>query len=552
MNQSYDFIIIGGGSAGCVLANRLSSDPAARVLLIEAGPEDTALKIQMPGATPYVIADETINWRYYTEAQENLDGRRLQWPRARVLGGCSSHTTMVFIRGHARDYDHWRQLGCVGWSYSEILPYFRRSEQRESGEDIYHGGEGPMRVRPANFPNPLNQAFIEAGIEAGFPYTDDFNGHQQEGVGRFDVNIGDGKRWNTSRAYLWPALERPNLEVKTQALVTRILFDANRATGVELSVQGQIQQVASTQEIILSAGAINSPQLLMLSGIGNANHLKKHDIPVVIDLPAVGQNLQDHLDISIQHHCLQPVSLAKYNRLDRKALIALQWWFFDSGLGTSGHLEVGSFLRSSSSVETPDIQHHFIPIAILEHGTQFPNVHSYQASVCQLRQDSRGFIELRSNDPRDHPVMQPNYLDTEDDKRCMREAVKITREIFAQPAFDEFRGREIQPGPACQSDADIDAFVRAKSETTYHPCGSCKMGTDANAVVDPALRVFGTEGLRVADASVMPTIVSGNLNAPTIMIAEKAADLILDRDALPREYVPIAEALPRGEKTVNL
>ena len=329
MNQSYDYLVIGGGSAGCVLANRLSADPDASVLLIEAGPKDTDLKVKMPAASAYVIADENINWHYYTEPQANLDGRRLQWPRARVLGGCSSHNTMVFIRGHASDYDQWRQLGCVGWSYSEVLPYFRRSEQRETGEDSYRGGEGPMRVRAADFPNPLNRAFIDAGMEAGFPYTDDFNGHQQEGVGHYDTNICDGKRWNTSRAYLWPAMERPNLEVQSDALVTRILFQGNRASGVEFVVDGQRQKVEASEEIVLSAGTINSPQLLLLSGVGNPDHLKKHDIPVAIDLPAVGQNLQDHLDISIQHECLPTRVIAqiqpsRYEGLDRPAVVVVQ------------------------------------------------------------------------------------------------------------------------------------------------------------------------------------------------------------------------------------
>ena len=551
MNKSYDFIIVGGGSAGCVLANRLSADPEASVLLIEAGPADTALKVSMPAASVHVMSDESINWHYYTEPQANLDERRLLWHRARLLGGCSSHNTMVFVRGHARDYDRWRQLGCKGWSYAEVLPYFRRLEQRETGEDAYRGGEGPMRVRPADYPNPLNQAFLEAGVEAGFPYSDDFNGHRQEGVGRFDVNISDGKRWNTSLAYLSPVMERSNLDVQTDALVTRILFNGSRACAVELSVGGQLQTVETSHEIVLSAGAINSPQLLILSGVGDPAELQKLDIPVSIDLPSVGQNLQDHLDVSIQHECLQPVSLAKYTRIDRQALIALQWYFFKTGLGASGHLEVGSFLRSSPDVASPDIQHHFIPLAVVNHGATWPKMHSYQASVCQLRQDSRGSLTLRSNDPREHPVLQPNYLQTEPDRRCMRDAVKITREIFAQPAFEEFRGVELQPGPDCKTDAQIDAFVRAKSETTYHPCGTCKMGTDDSAVVDPALRVLGAQGLRVADASIIPTIVSGNLNAPTIMIAEKAADLMLAIEALPREEVAVAEPLPRTAMLVS-
>lgn len=373
MNNSYDYIVVGGGSAGCVLANRLSADSDVSVLLIEAGPKDTALKVRMPAAVAYAMADQSINWHYYTEPQANLDGRRLQWPRARVLGGCSSHNTMVFIRGHARDYDHWRQLGCVGWSYSEVLPYFRRSEQRETGEDDYRGGEGPMQVRPADFPSPLNHAFIDAGIEAGFAYSNDFNGHQQEGVGRFDVNICEGQRWNTSRAYLWPVMERPNFEIQTDALVTRILFKGNRATGVEFTANDQVHKVEAAEEIVLSAGAINTPQLLMLSGVGDPSHLSEHDIAVNIDLPPVGQNLQDHLDVGIQHECLQPVSLFKYARLDRRALIGLQWLLFNSGLGASGHLEVGSFLRSSPDLESPDIQHHFVPLAIVDHGAKWPD-----------------------------------------------------------------------------------------------------------------------------------------------------------------------------------
>jgi len=543
--KTYDYIIVGGGSAGCVLANRLSANSDVSVLLVEAGPKDTAIKVRMPGAVPYVMADASINWYYYTEPQQHLNGRRLQWPRARILGGCSSHNTMVFVRGHARDYDHWRQSGCEGWSYADVLPYFRRMETRSVGRDAYHGGDGPMQVKPASDPNILNQAFIDAGIQAGFAYSEDFNGHQQEGVGRYDVNIFRGNRWNSSRAYLWPAMSRSNLDVQTGALVTRVLLTGTRATGVEFLVDGQMHRADASQEVVISAGAINTPQLLLLSGIGDAAHLKRHDIPVTLDLPSVGRNLQDHLNISVQHDCLKPVSLAGQTRLDRRAKIAAEWLLLGKGIGASGHLEAGAFLRTTQAAASPDIQHHFIPLAIRDHGKSWPKEHSFQASMCQLRQVSLGYLALRSNDPSEHPIMQPNYLDAEEDRRCMREGIKLTREILAQAAFDEFRGAEIQPGPDCQTDEQIDAFVRDKAETCYHPCGTCKMGTGADAVVDPRLRVYGMEGLRVADASIMPSIVSGNLNAPTIMIGEKAADMILGREPLPREEVAVAEPIPR-------
>jgi len=495
----------------------------------------------MPAAVKYVMMDDRINWRYYTEPQINMDGRQLEWPRARLLGGCSSHNTMVFVRGHTSDYDHWRQLGCEGWSYADVLPYFQRSESHANGKDDYRGDTGPMQVRPADFPHILNQVFLDAGVEAGFPYSGDFNGQQQEGVGRFDVNVYNGKRWNTSRAYLWPVQTRRNLDVQTNAYVTRILFKSNRAVGLELSIGGRVHKVETSGKVVLSAGAINTPQLLMLSGVGEPTELAAHGVPVTIELPAVGKNLQDHLDIGIQNKCLQPVTLVKYNRPHLKALIGLQWLLFNTGLGTSGHFEVGSFLRTNSSVASSDIQHHFLPLAVFDNGRTWPKEHSFQLSVCQLRQESRGFLTLRSADPSDHPVIQPNYLQTEEDRRCLRDGVKITRDIIAQNAFGPYRGAEIQPGPSCKTDADIDAFVRARAETTYHPCGTCKMGTDENSVVDPHLRVVGTEGLRVADAPVIPAIVSGNLNAPTIMIAEKASDLILGRVPLPRADVSIAQ-----------
>ena len=476
-----------------------------------------------------------------------MDGRRLIWPRARMLGGCSSHNLMVMVRGHARDYDQWRQLGCDGWSYADILPYFKRAESRFPGADDYRGGEGPMRLKPGADPNPLQEAFLEAGQQAGFPYTEDFNGYQQEGVGRFDLNIHGGNRWDTGRAYIWPVMSRSSLEVELGALSTRLLFDGARAIGVEFERKGALVRCHAEAEVIVSAGSINSPQLLLLSGLGPADELAKLDIPVVADLGGVGRNLQDHLDVAVQHECVQPVSLYSHMPLHRRAAIGLEWMMFGTGPGATGHSETGAFIRTSESIERPYIQNHFLPVAI-RRGHDWPDRHSYQVHVCQLRQESRGYLALRSRDPREAPLIEPNYLETDGDVRCMREGVGITREILAQPAFDPFRGPEMTPGADRTSDAAIDAFVRDRAETCYHPCGTCKMGaaTDADAVVDPALCVRGIEGLRVVDASVMPTVVGGNLNGPTIMIAEKAADMILGRAALAPENASVAAPVARG------
>ena len=543
--KSFDYIIVGGGSAGCVLANRLSADTAIKVLLLEAGPSDRNLKVRMPAATAYVIADPSMNWHYYTEPQKHLGGRQLIWPRARVLGGCSSHNTMVFIRGHARDYDHWRQLGCEGWSYADVLPYFRRAETRSIGGDDYHGEQGPMRVHRADDPNPLPQAFIDAGQQAGFPYTADFNGHQQEGIGRYDLNIDRGNRCNTAYAYLHPVLSRKNLTVEVDAFTLRLLFDGTRVTGVEYSQRGQVKRVVTDGEVIVSTGAINTPQLLMLSGLGDADHLRGLGLPVMADLPSVGQNLQDHLDVAVQHECKLPVSLYGVNKPLNAAAIGIEWFLFRTGPGATAHLEAGSFLRTIPSMESPDIQHHFVPMFVINHGMEWPDRHGYQVHISQMRPESRGYVKLRSADPREHPVIEPNLLEAAEDRRCLRDGVKITREIMRQPAFNRFRGEEVQPGDHCVSDTDIDAFVREKSETAYHPSSTCKMGTDLLAVVNPSLEVRGVTGMRVVDASIMPTVVSGNLNSPTIMIAEKAADMILGNTALAPAEVSVADPIER-------
>jgi len=539
--KAYDYVIVGAGSAGCVLANRLSEDPSVRVLVLEAGPPDRSLYIHMPAALAYPLADDRFNWYYHSEPEPFLDGRSLYCPRGRVLGGSSSINGMAYVRGHARDYDRWAQAGLAGWDYAHCLPYFRQAQSHELGPDDYRGGEGPLNVTAGEMRNPLFQAWIEAGRQAGYPVTEDMNGFRQEGVGRMDRTTHQGSRWSAAKAYLRPAMARPNVTVESGVLALRLVFEGRRAVGVELARRGDTEVVRAEREVILSGGAINSPQLLQLSGIGPADLLRRHGIAVVQDLPGVGENLQDHLEVYVQHACTQPVSLYPATKLWNKPWIGLQWLLFKSGPGASSHFEAGGFIRSRAGIEHPNLQYHFLPIAVNYDGSNPVKGHGFQAHVGPMRPTARGHVRLRSADPRQAPEILFNYMGTENDRQEMRDGIRLTREIFAQKAFDPYRGPELAPGPAAQSDAEIDAFVRHHGESAYHPSCTCRMGpeSDATAVVDAEARVHGLEGLRVVDASIMPDIVSGNLNAPTIMLAEKLADAIRGTAPLPPSEAPV-------------
>jgi choline dehydrogenase len=448
---------------------------------------------------------------------------------------------MIYIRGHARDYDHWRQMGCDGWSFADVLPYFKKAETNENGGDEFHGSQGPLHVSNGKSSNPLFRTFIQAGVEAGHPQTSDFNGKTQEGFGPYQLTIRNGRRWSAAAAYLHDALDRPNLTIESHAQVTRILFEGTRAVGVEYAQKKEKSQARAIREVILSGGAVNTPQVLLLSGIGDPEILKRFDIPVVADLKGVGRNLQDHLDCSIQYECSQPITLYSQANPLRAMRTGLEYMLLGSGLATGQGLESGAFLKSRPDLETPDLQLHFIAALMYDHTRKKADRHGFMAHVCQLRPESRGYISLRSSDPLDAPIIQPNYLEAEEDRRALREGVRLAREVFAQEAFDPYRGPELMPGAHIQRDDQIDAFVRKTAETIYHPVGSAKMGKDKDSVVDAELRVYGVEGLRVVDASIMPALVSGNTNAPTIMIAEKASDLILGRAVLPPETVRVAE-----------
>ncbi|HSY08059.1 MAG TPA: choline dehydrogenase [Steroidobacteraceae bacterium] len=538
--ESFDYVIVGAGSAGCVLADRLSADGAHTVLVLEYGGSDRALSIQMPAALSIPMNSDKYNWGYHTEAEPGLGGRRLHTPRGKVLGGSSSINGMVFVRGNPQDFDRWQEEGARGWAYRHVLPYFRRAEQRAEGADEYRGDAGRVQVRCGTLENPLHRAWLEAGRQAGYPVSADINGFQQEGVGRLDMSVGNGRRCSTARAYLRPALRRRNLSVRTRARATRILFDGRRATGIGYRRGGQELIARARREVLVCCGPINSPQLLKLSGVGPAEELRSWGIALVQELPGVGENLQDHLEFYFQVACKEPVTL--YSAMDpfSKALIGARWLLFKDGIGASNQFETGGFIRSAAGVSYADIQYHFLPAAVSYDGATLVNEHGFQAHVGPMRSQSQGWVRLRSANPEDPPRILFNYMSRDADWVQMRACVRLTREIFAQRAFDRYRGRELQPGVAVQSDAEIDAFVREHVQTAYHPSCSCKMGRaeDPLAVVDQEARVRGVTGVRVVDSSIMPSVTTGNLNAPTIMIAEKAADHILGRALLPESDAP--------------
>jgi choline dehydrogenase len=541
--MAFDYIIVGAGSAGCVLASRLTEDPQIRVLLLEAGPKDRSWRIDMPSAVGSLLSSDRFNWNYVSDPEPHLDGRRLTHPRGRVLGGSSSINGMVYIRGHAGDYNGWAASGLAGWGYADVLPYFKRAEHHCRGADAYHGGSGPLAVfAPDLNAAPLAAAFVDAASQAGYGLSDDANGERQEGFGKVDRTTRSGRRCSAARAYLAPALRRSNLKVVTGALVHRVLLQGDRAVGIEYAQGNALAKAHADRDVILSAGAINSPQLLQLSGIGAAAQVSGTGIETRVDLPAVGANLNDHPDIVIQHRCLRPVSIFGANRGIGKMLTGLRWFAGLGGLAGSNHFEAGGFLRSRAGVRQPDLQLTFMPLAIKPGTVEDVGAHSFQVHIDLMRPKSLGQVTIRSADPAAAPSICFNYLSDPQDVRDLRTSVRLTREILAQSALASYRGEELSPGNGIQSDADIDAWVRRGVETCYHPVGTCRMGLDSrSAVVDAECRVHGVAGLRVVDASIMPAIVSGNTNAPTIMIAEKMSDMLRGRPGLPREAPAVWE-----------
>ncbi|AHD00352.1 choline dehydrogenase [Leisingera methylohalidivorans] len=528
-----DYVIVGAGSAGCAMAYRLS-EAGKKVLVIEHGGTDAGPLIQMPGALSYPMNMSLYDWGYKSQPEPHLGGRELVCPRGKVIGGSSSINGMVYVRGHAGDYNHWADSGAAGWSYADVLPYFKRMEtwngRGHGGDPDWRGKDGPLHVTRGPRDNPLHDAFVRAGEQAGYPVTSDYNGEQQEGFGPMEMTVYKGRRWSAANAYLRPALKRSNCDM-IRAFARKVVIEDGRAVGVEIERGGKVEVIRANAEVILAASSLNSPKMLMLSGIGPAKHLAEHGIEVVADRPGVGQNLQDHLEFYFQFACKQPITLFKYWNLFGKALVGAQWLFTKTGLGASNQFESAAFVRSGKGVDYPDIMYHFLPIAVRYDGQAAAEGHGFQAHVGPMRSGSRGAVTLNSADPKDAPSILFNYMSTEQDWIDFRKCVRLTREIFAQDAMKPFLKHEIQPGMDLQTDDEIDGFLREHVESAYHPCGTCKMGAaeDPMSVVDPECRVIGVDGLRVADSSIFPRITNGNLNGPSIMTGEKASDHILGR-----------------------
>jgi choline dehydrogenase len=534
MTDVFDHIIVGSGSAGSVMAHRLA-EAGRSVLVLEYGGTDLGPLIQMPSALSIPMNMKRYNWGFETEPEPHLNSRKLATPRGKVVGGSSSINGMVYVRGHARDFDTWEDMGAKGWAYKNVLPYFKRLEHSHGGEEGWRGEDGPMHIKRGERLNPLYQAFIEAGREAGYPVTKDYNGHQQEGFGSMEMTVHNGFRWSAANAFLRPALKRKSVKLVTHAYARRIILEDNKAVGIEYSRGDKVFTALARKDVIIAASPINSPKLLQLSGIGPAQVLKNAGIEVKHHLAGVGENLHDHLEVYFQVKCRQPITLNGKLNLLSKGMIGAEWMLLHSGLGSTNHFESCGFIRSAAGVDYPNIQYHFIPAAVRYDGKAAFAGHGFQVHVGPMRSKSRGFVRVQSTDAKANPKILFNYMSHPDDWKEFRACIRLTREVIAQKALEPFRAEEIQPGSAVQSDEEIDAFIREHCESAYHPTGTCKMGAfnDPTAVVDPECRVIGIENLRVADSSIMPQVTNGNLNGPTLMIGEKASDHILGRDSLP-------------------
>ncbi len=526
--MNFDYIIIGAGSAGCVLANRLSESPKNKVGIFEAGTSSDIWKVKMPLALLYTMHDPKYNWKYYSEPEPYLNNRRLFCPRGKMIGGCSAHNGMVFVRGNKNDYERWENFGLKSWSYNKILPYFKKIENWSGGENQYRGSLGLLPVNQSKNINPLFKAFLNASFEAGHKINPDMNGEDQEGMGMFDTTIHNGERASVSKYYLNPAKKRNNLNIFSNSFVEKIIFENKKAIGIQVKIKNKVKKIYANKEIILSGGSINSPQLLMISGIGDANELKEKGINIIHDLKGVGKNLQDHLETYIQQECKTKDTLYKYTKIIPKVLAGIQWFLSKSGPCSQSFLEAGGFAKSSPDRKIANVQFHFFPSFVINHGLVNPSSHGFQLHASPNHPKSRGSITLNSSDPYDYPKILFNYLKNDDDLKQTRECIHIARKILSQASLDAYSGKEIGPGSKVQSDEDLNEYIRSNAETAYHPCGTLKMGIDEMAVVDENLKIYGLQNIRVVDASVMPEIPSANLNAPTLMIAEKASDAILN------------------------